>query len=163
MSPESPAATRRILLADDDEILRDLVLEVLMEAGFWVHPAASHEIAIKLLGTTWFDLVLADSFGSTAKTAAKNVEALRLAAGGTPVVLFTAHALDVESARVAGFRGVITNPSTLSTSCNAFGHCSTASRIGTPGAEHGRSCRAWMRGQTRAGWDESWMRATWIP
>ncbi len=49
-----------------------------------------------------FDLVITDSFSKTAGAVLVNVAELRAAAGPTPVVLFTAHKLELDAVLAAG-------------------------------------------------------------
>lgn len=57
---------RNILFAEDDNVIRDIVSEILEEAGFDVTPAASETAAIDLMAsqTTRYELLITDfSFG----------------------------------------------------------------------------------------------------
>lgn len=56
----SPAATRRVLVADDDAALRTLLARVLAEAGYEVVTAADGTAAQELLAPGGIDLLLVD-------------------------------------------------------------------------------------------------------
>ena len=49
-----------VLLADDDELVRDCISTWLEDDGFTVHTAASGSEALRLMGTTQVDVALVD-------------------------------------------------------------------------------------------------------
>jgi DNA-binding response OmpR family regulator len=81
-----------ILVVDDDEATREVLLELLSLEGFTVSPVNNLEGALALLAARSFDLVLTDSFLRSFREAALvEVRELVAAAGTTPVLLLTAH------------------------------------------------------------------------
>jgi CheY-like chemotaxis protein len=108
LTPET--APGRILVVEDDVILRDLVVEVLEEENYAVLAAETLAAAQELLALAEFGLVIADGFSPTPDAVLVNSADFLRAAGVTPVVLFTAHRVDLDAARAAGFRSVWTKP-----------------------------------------------------
>jgi CheY-like chemotaxis protein len=103
-------ALRRILLVEDDLAVRDLVVLVLEDEGYAVIGAEIPVDAVTLLEHATFDLVITDGFSGTASAALVNPADVVQEAHATPVVLFSAHTIDPEEARAAGFRDLITKP-----------------------------------------------------
>jgi CheY-like chemotaxis protein len=71
--------------------------------------------AMALLHRVSFDLVITDGFSREPGAVFINTADLIRSAGVTPVALFSAHKLDLELARAAGFRDVISKPFDLDT------------------------------------------------
>ena len=104
---------RRVLLADDEEVLRDTVRDVLTGYGCCVSTAADGAAAIELIGRQAFDLVLSDikmplKNGYEVFAAAKQVNA------STPVILTTGFGYDpnhtIIRARREGLAAVLFKP-----------------------------------------------------
>ncbi|MCI0439403.1 MAG: response regulator, partial [Chloroflexi bacterium] len=64
ISPKSPklasAQTSKILVVDDEEIIRVLLTEILIEDGYEVTTAANGEEAVQFLKSSRFDLLISD-------------------------------------------------------------------------------------------------------
>jgi CheY-like chemotaxis protein len=104
-----------ILLVEDDLVVRELVVGVLEEESYAVIAATVPVDAVPLLKRVRFDLVITDGFGNTAAAIFMSTHAVLRAAGITPVALFSAHIIDQEQARLAGFRDMIAKPFDLDT------------------------------------------------
>jgi CheY-like chemotaxis protein len=59
-SPDTPHLLPKILLVDDDEVLRSLLYTILTSKGFMVVEAADVPTALKLIGSQSFDALLSD-------------------------------------------------------------------------------------------------------
>jgi CheY-like chemotaxis protein len=115
LASATPVLPGHILLVEDDASIRDLVVEVLEDAGYTVTASVTPMEATSLLDQGGFDLVITDGFstlpGSTFATTADVVRS----AGPIPVALFSAHTHDLDVAKAAGFRDLITKPFSLDT------------------------------------------------
>jgi CheY-like chemotaxis protein len=105
----------RILLIEDDVSIGELVVEVLEDEGYGVVVCLTPLDAMALLHRVTFDLVITDGFSSVPEAVFVNMADLIRSTGVTPVALFSAHKLDLEIARAAGFGDVITKPFDLDT------------------------------------------------
>ena len=99
----------RILLVEDDVAVRDLVV-ALLEEEYSVIAVSAPVDGAALLAEVAFDLVITDGFSQTAATVVASTADLLRAAGATPVVLFTAHRVEPDAVRAAGFRDLIDKP-----------------------------------------------------
>lgn len=106
-------AGRRVLLVEDNEINRELAIELLAIHGIAVETAVNGREGIALATTKQFDLVLMDiqmpeMDGLTATRLIRNNERLR----DLPIIAMTAHAMsgDREKSLAAGMNGHITKP-----------------------------------------------------
>ena len=117
--PESPqpttfAGTHRILVAEDDEISRMIVTELLESAGLAVTEAADGRQALDCLDQATFDLVLMDIempvMGGL--DAIREIRSMAAEVAELPVIAMTAHALvgDKERFLAAGMNDYITKP-----------------------------------------------------
>ncbi len=104
---------RRILLADDEEILRDTVRDVLTGYGCHVVTAADGAMAIDLLSRQKFDLVLSD-IKMPVKSGYEVFAAAKHANAATPVILTTGFGYDpnhsIIRARREGLAAVLFKP-----------------------------------------------------
>ena len=104
---------RRILLADDEEILRDTVRDVLTGYGCHVVTAADGAMAIDLLSRDKFDLVLSD-INMPVKSGYEVFAAAKHANAATPVILTTGFGYDpnhsIIRARREGLAAVLFKP-----------------------------------------------------
>ncbi len=104
---------RRILLADDEEILRDTVRDVLTGYGCHVVTAADGAMAIDLLSRDKFDLVLSD-IKMPVKSGYEVFAAAKHANAATPVILTTGFGYDpnhsIIRARREGLAAVLFKP-----------------------------------------------------
>lgn len=112
-TPDELDPSQRILLIESELILGELVSTILEDEGYAVIAAHAPAEAVAILARSSFDLVITDGFSRTAGAALVRVAELRKAAGATPVVLFTAHKLDVDAVLAAGFRDLIEKPFSL--------------------------------------------------
>ena len=112
---DDPHDPRRILLLDDDAELRELVVTLLEEDGYAVIAAAVPGDGSTLLRHVSFDLAVTDGFRADASAVLTDHTEVLRAAGTTPVVLFTAHRVDLDAALAAGFRALIEKPFDLET------------------------------------------------
>lgn len=101
---------RRILLVDDDPDLRNLVVNVLEEAGYAVAATDRQSEALELLKTLKFDLVITDSFSTVPSAVFASTAPVLAAAGTTPVTLFSAHLMQRAAVLAAGFCSYIRKP-----------------------------------------------------
>jgi CheY-like chemotaxis protein len=99
-----------ILLIEDDVLISDLVVTVLEDEGYAVVVCLTPLDAMSLLDRLSFDLVITDGFSRIPGAVFVNTAGLIGSTGVTPVALFSAHRLDRELARAAGFRDLITKP-----------------------------------------------------
>lgn len=111
-----PDLPKRILLVEDEPELRE-ILRLLFadEADYELVEATSIEGGVAALSGQPFQLILADGFSLTPAGVLGATAALREAAGKTPVVLLTAHAIVPDEALAAGFAAVISKPFDLDT------------------------------------------------
>jgi len=104
---------RRILLADDEEILRDTVCDVLTGYGCQVVTVADGAMAIDLLSRQKFDLVLSD-IKMPVKNGYEVFAAAKHANAATPVILTTGFGYDpnhsIIRARREGLAAVLFKP-----------------------------------------------------
>ncbi len=112
---DEPDPDRRILVVEDDLALRELVVTVLEDEGYAVIAARVPLDAAALLEQVRFDLVITDGFSRTGSAVFTSTADVLQAAGATPVALFSAHTLELDAARAAGFRDLITKPVDLET------------------------------------------------
>jgi DNA-binding response OmpR family regulator len=91
-------------------MISEVVVTVLEDEGYAVVTCLTPLHAMALLQRVTFDLVITDGFSRTPGAVFVNTADVIRSAGVTPVALFSAHTLDVELARAAGFRDLITKP-----------------------------------------------------
>ena len=108
--PETTAPHRRLLVVENDAMLRDVVVKVLEHEGYAIIAVSRPADAVTLLGQVAFDLVITDGFSSTPESATFSSIDVLESAGTTPVALFTAHRVELDAAQAAGFRDVIAKP-----------------------------------------------------
>ena len=108
---ESPP---RLLVVEDDEETRDVVLDLLIEEGYIVVSAASLDEALAQVNSQVFDLILADVIGWTTDAPLQAVEQLRDQAQPTPVGLLTSWNLNEEAITAQGFARLLKKPFDLS-------------------------------------------------
>ena len=107
---EGTDAPRQILFVEDDLALRNLVVFILEDEGYAVIGAEVPVDAVTLLEHVTFDLVITDGFSRTEAAVLTSTADVLRKAGATPVMLFSAHTVEVDEARAAGFRDLITKP-----------------------------------------------------
>jgi DNA-binding NtrC family response regulator len=79
--------TYEVLVAEDDPLGRDTLVEALTDEGYKVHAAADGDAALRLLEMQDFDLVVTD----LVMPGTDGMDVLRKAVGRCPVILITAH------------------------------------------------------------------------
>ena len=100
----------RILLVEDDLLIRDLLIDVLETEGYAIVACETPSEATLLLQQASFDLIITDGFSPVPGGVIASTADLVRSADLTPVVLFSAHLINVMAAVAAGFRDVITKP-----------------------------------------------------
>lgn len=84
----SPRSATRVLIVDDDEMLRELYEMFLMAGGFQTETAQNVDEALGLLGMGGFDLVLTD-FHMPKLGGADLIRAIRAAGEPVPVIVIS--------------------------------------------------------------------------
>jgi CheY-like chemotaxis protein len=110
-----PDCPEHILLIEDDVMISEVVVTVLEDEGYAVVVCLTPLDAKALLHRVSFDLVITDGFSNVPEAVFVNMADLIISAGVTPVALFSAHKLDLQLARAAGFGDLITKPFDLDT------------------------------------------------
>lgn len=82
--------TKRVLVVDDEETLRELYREVLADAGYSVATAASGAAALELVTVQPFDLVVTD-YRMEGMDGIELVRRLKRVRAQLPVILLTSH------------------------------------------------------------------------
>ncbi len=104
---------KRILVADDEEIIRDTMNDVLNRAGAVIVTAADGDEAVRLARSQHFDLVISD-IKMPNKNGYEVFAAVRQALPGCPVILVTGFGYDPEHTIVRanreGLAGVLFKP-----------------------------------------------------
>ena len=118
----------RILLIDDEELLRDVWQEALAEEGYDVETAESPEHAFLMLEREHFDLVLLDEVFKTGPYDGLDAfRKIRQLHGSIPVIMMTGYS-DVEdnvvqAVREGAYRQTIKKPSTLAEITDIVSNC----------------------------------------
>ena len=102
-----------VLLIEDDRDIAVLIGEILGEEGYATTVATTIEAGIALLDRQRFDLVLSDAFADDGfgEDRWQGLEAIRRAAGTTPVIICTAHRADDFGDHAArGFAALLEKP-----------------------------------------------------
>jgi DNA-binding response OmpR family regulator len=104
------ALLAHILLIEDDPSISDLLEFVLQAEGYAVTTCVALQQALPLLDLGGFDLVITDGFSKEPQAVVASTADVVSKAGATPVALFTAHVIDVASAKAGSFRDLIAKP-----------------------------------------------------
>jgi CheY-like chemotaxis protein len=108
---DDPVGSRqRILLLDDDAELREVVVAVLEDDGHAVIAAALPSDGSALLRGIRFNLAVTDGYSRLPSGVLVEAAEFLEAAGPTPVALFTAHPIELDAVRAAGFCALIEKP-----------------------------------------------------
>jgi DNA-binding NtrC family response regulator len=100
-----------VLIIDDEPAILDLAYETLRDEGYRAVTIASHGAALQHLTAFRFGLILADSPGALEADPWPTLEAVKAAAGDTPVIIFSAHRADRFAGYAErGFAGIISKP-----------------------------------------------------
>ena len=106
-----PHRRASILIIDDDLDIRDMAGEALRDEGYRAVTLATHAEGVQRLAAVHFDLILADSAGAGVADPWAALEAVKAAAGHTPVIIFSAHAPHVFAGYAEhGFAGLTAKP-----------------------------------------------------
>src|SRR5947209_8090520 len=108
--PLSAALHPQLLLVEDEPALRHLVRLLLEDAGCCVTAVQTPADAVCLLLAMPFDVVLTTDGCRRLDAIRAATTSLLVAAGSTPVLLFTAFSVQREQARSLGFAGVVLKP-----------------------------------------------------
>jgi CheY-like chemotaxis protein len=109
-----------ILLVEDDELIRDFTLNVLADAGYTTAVVYHPDAVPGALRRAPADLILADSSGAGLGDVWPALDAVRSAAGATPVLIFSAHNPErFAGYDLRGFVGVVSKPFTIPTLLDA--------------------------------------------
>ena len=119
-SEETSFAGRHVLVADDNAVNREVIIEVLRQLGIAVAVAVNGREAVDAWKAMKPDLIfmdcsMPDMDGYSATREIRAYEALAIAGGHTPVVALSAHVAgsDSETWRSAGMDAYMTKPFTL--------------------------------------------------
>ena len=108
---EGLASPRRLLLVDDEQGMRDTLVDILEELGFWIDQAADGQEAVDRVKMGDYGLVLMDIRMPVMNgvEALRQIKALR---SGLPVIMMTAYtaAAEVEEARRQGAEAILYKP-----------------------------------------------------
>jgi CheY-like chemotaxis protein len=108
--PQPTQSPPHLLVAEDDEELNTVLLDLLTEEGYAVTSAASLDEALAQVSTRVFDLILTDILVWNQHAPLQGVEQLRTRAQPTPVCLLTGWGFSEEDARAQGFACLIKKP-----------------------------------------------------
>lgn len=106
---------RRILLIEDSPDVADVLTLILEPHGYSLTVCRSPAEALSILASAAFGLVITDGFSQLPQHVLSSTAAVLAAAGATPVALFSAHRIERDAARAAGFGDVIPKPFDLET------------------------------------------------
>ena len=84
-------ATKRLLLVDDDEAVREVLIMILEDGGFEVVSAANVNEALKLIGSQTFDVLVSDLHMPSPGDGLTVVSAMRHANPEAVTILFSAY------------------------------------------------------------------------
>lgn len=114
---EKAGQPARILLADDLDLNRKLISDMLSIEGHVVHSVADGAAAVKAAEESDYDLILMDMImpGMDGIAAARAIRALPAPAGQVPIVALTAHSLheQLDNCLHAGMNALLTKPMSL--------------------------------------------------
>ncbi len=118
-------AGRRVLVADDSAVNREVAMEALARLGVSAAVAANGRIAAETAFTEAFDLILMDG-GMPVMDGYQATRAIRAAEAEfhrprTPIIALTADVLGADAWRDAGMDGVLHKPFTLATLARTLG------------------------------------------
>lgn len=90
--PVPQAAKRSILVVDDEEVMRSLLVSLLEPEGYAVHLAESGDQALQLIAKQRYDLIISDKNLPGSATGLEVARAARARHLDTPVILITGYA-----------------------------------------------------------------------
>ena len=104
-----PASKKKILLVDDDAAIRQILVRLLQEEGYFVLTGANGVEALTLADATDFDLVILD-LNMPVKDGWSTFEQLAIKSPMLPVVLITARPNQLFPALAAGAGALLEKP-----------------------------------------------------
>ncbi len=107
---KASGADAHILIIEDQASIRRLLTSLLRTVPYQVTSATSIEEAVELLGAHHFDLILTDTFSARSDDALASIAPVIRVAGRTPILVLTAHRLDVDQVQAAGCAGLLRKP-----------------------------------------------------
>ncbi len=100
-----------VLVVENTAAVAHLVAALLESEGYEIVLASTPALGLQVTRVLVPDLVIADSFSSTARDALVRLDALRLAAAPAPLLIFTAHRdIDEPAVRQSGYAGMLPKP-----------------------------------------------------
>lgn len=108
MSRESKPS--RLLLVEDDEAICEIVSLILTDEGFAVETCSGPTAAQERVEEQAYDLIITDLFPSPSGDLLHAVTELRASADPTPVMVMTAHRVDLDAVQQRGFCAVLAKP-----------------------------------------------------
>ena len=133
-----PYRLASILVIEDDPAIRDATAQALRDEGYRAVALTGYAEAMRYLAAFRFDLILADSAGAGVADPLATLEAVRAAAGDTPILVFSAPDPVVFADHAArGFAGVIAKPFESRPSSHPFESPDTSSGDTPSGAPLG--------------------------
>lgn len=126
--PHNDPLPYRLLVVDDEQPIRDLLGELLVEEGMCPALVADLPGALAALERERFDLILADPLADFSADHPvdhwSTLEALQARARTTPIVIFSAHAAGLfPNLQARGFAGFIAKPFDLDTLAQTLRVC----------------------------------------
>jgi CheY-like chemotaxis protein len=100
----------RLLIIEEDEEIRNLLLALLAQEHYSCVAAASVEEALALLEEQRFDLILAELLAARPSDLFRSATCLQLLAEPTPMALMTGWHVTQEEASSRGFVGLLNKP-----------------------------------------------------
>jgi CheY-like chemotaxis protein len=100
----------RLLLVEDDEEIRAVVSVILADEGYTSEACSGPATAQQRVEEYAFNLIIADLFPSGSGDLLQSVTELRVSAYPTPVMVMTAHRIDLSMVQQRGFCAVLAKP-----------------------------------------------------
>ena len=125
---QADSTTKRLLIVDDEQTLREVFKEALSREGYDVETASSPEQALEKLGEEHFDAVLLDQVYKTSPFSGLDaLRKIRATGCSVKVIMMTGY-LDVadevaEAVKEGAYSQVIQKPSTLSEISRIIANC----------------------------------------
>lgn len=128
-APPALARRRRILVIEDDEDVRRVIVESLQHAGHAVRAAADGREGLAELERELPDLIVVD-YAMPGMNGAEVIRKVRKKAPALPVILATGYADMVEVGRVLGTQSILTKPFDIASLLRAVEEATADSRRG---------------------------------
>ncbi len=130
--PDPPVGTRAILVIEDDEDVRRVIVESLQQAGHTVRAASDGDQGLAALEQGMPELVIVD-YAMPGMNGAEVIRRMRRRAPELPVILATGYADMVEVGRVLGTRSILTKPFDISSLLRAVAEATQPRAQARPG------------------------------